>query len=118
MFMPKMSKIIDDRSDKIEQLRLDAEKLNQKLAKINEKIESVRNDSVLQYSQIIANAKLKSNKKRSDFIKKNQDQIVKLQDNSSLLLNNIMKDYDNNSNHAIDKLVKNISNNLISKKIN
>ena len=118
IFMPRMSQIIDDRTDKIEQLRLDTEKLSQKIADINANIESVRKDSILKYSKIIADAKLKSNKKRSDFIKKNQNQILDLQNKSDLFKKDVIKEYDNSSKNAIDVLARAISNKLMSKKIN
>lgn len=117
LFMPRMSQIIDNRADKIEQLRLDTEKLNQKLEEINKKIESVRKDSILQYSKIIADAKLHSSKKRIDFIKQNQSQIIELQNKSNLFLEEIIKDYNNNSESAINELAKNISGQLLSKKL-
>lgn len=116
--MPRMSQIIDDRTGKIEQLRLDAEKLSQKLADINANIELVRKDSILKYSKIIADAKLKSNKKKSDFIQKNQNQILDLQNKSDLFKDSIMKEYDISSKNTVDILAKAISNKLISKKIN
>jgi F-type H+-transporting ATPase subunit b len=118
IFMPRMSQIIDDRTDKIEQLRLDAEKLSQKLADINVNIEALRKDSILKYSKIIADAKLRSNKKRSDFIQENQKQILDLQNKSDLFKKDIIKEYDNSSQNAIDVLIKAMSNKLMSKKIN
>lgn len=116
--MPKMEKIIGNRADKIEHLRLETEKLNQKLSDINEKIESVRKDSIIKYSNIIADAKSKSNENRINFIKKNQEQISVLQNESNSLTQNILQDYSENSEVIIENLVRQISDKLVSKKIN
>jgi F-type H+-transporting ATPase subunit b len=118
LFMPKMEKIIGNRADKIEHLRLETEKLNQKLSDINEKIESVRKDSIIKYSNIIADAKSKSNENRINFIKKNQEQISVLQNESNSLTQNILQDYSENSEVIIENLVRQISDKLVSKKIN
>ena len=118
LFMPKMEKIIGNRADKIEHLRLETEKLNQKLSDINEKIESVRKDSIIKYSNIIADPKSKSNENRINFIKKNQEQISVLQNESNSLTQNILQDYSENSEVIIENLVRQISDKLVSKKIN
>ena len=118
LFMPKMEKIIGNRADKIEHLRLETEKLNQKLSDINEKIESVRKDSIIKYSNIIADAKSKSNENRINFIKKNQEQISVLQNESNSLTQNILQDYSENSEVIIENLVRQISDKLVSKNIN
>ena len=113
LFMPKMEKIIGNRADKIEHLRLETEKLNQKLSDINEKIESVRKDSIIKYSNIIADAKSKSNENRINFIKKNQEQISVLQNESNSLTQNILQDYSENSEVIIENLVRQISDKLV-----
>ncbi|MFT5795699.1 MAG: F-type H+-transporting ATPase subunit b, partial [Ulvibacter sp.] len=85
LFMPKMSKIIDDRYDKIHQLKIDAEKLNKDLLEINNNIEIIRRDSIAKYSKIISEAKIEFSKKKIGFVKENQSQISVLQNKSSLL---------------------------------
>ena len=118
LFMPRMSDIIDSRSNKIDELKVEAEKLNERLLEINKNIESIRNDSIAKYSKIISNAKLESSKRRTKFIKENQTQISALQNRSDLIINDILKYYSNNSKIAIDNLAKKILDRLISNKIN
>ena len=118
LFMPKMSKIIDNRYDKIRQLQIDAENINKDLLEINNNIEIVRRDSTTKYSKIISEAKREFSQKRIDFVKENQSQISMLQNKSNLLTEDILNDYSNSSQTAIDVLVRKISDKLISKKIN
>ena len=118
LFMPRMSNIIDSRSNKIDELKVETEKLNERLLEINKNIESIRNDSIAKYSKIISNAKLESSKRRAKFIKENQTQISDLQNRSDLIINDILKYYSNNSKVAIDNLAKKILDRLISNKIN
>ena len=118
LFMPKMSKIIDNRYDKIRQLQIDAENINKDLLEINNNIEIVRRDSITKYSKIISEAKREFSQKRIDFVKENQSQISMLQNKSNLLIKEILNDYSNSSQTAIDVLVRKISDKLISKKIN
>jgi F-type H+-transporting ATPase subunit b len=118
LFMPKMSKIIDNRYDKIRQLQIDAENINKDLLEINNNIEIVRRDSITKYSKIISEAKREFSQKRIDFVKENQSQISMLQNKSNLLTEDILNDYSNSSQTAIDVLVRKISDKLISKKIN
>tara|TARA_B110000259_G_C14032591_1_gene407450 strand:+ start:6211 stop:6654 length:444 start_codon:yes stop_codon:yes gene_type:complete len=118
LFMPKMSKIIDNRYDKIRQLQIDAENINKDLLEINNNIEIVRRDSITKYSKIISEAKREFSQKRIDFVKENQSQISMLQNKSNLLTKDILNDYSNSSQTAIDVLVRKISDKLISKKIN
>ena len=117
LFMPKMSKIIDNRYDKIRQLQIDAENINKDLLEINNNIEIVRRDSITKYSKIISEAKREFSQKRIDFVKENQSQISMLQNKSNLLTEDILNDYSNSSQTAIDVLVRKISDKLISKKI-
>ena len=118
LFMPKMSKIIDNRYDKIRQLQIDAENINKDSLAINNNIEIVRRDSITKYSKIISEAKREFSQKRIDFVKENQSQISMLQNKSNLLTEDILNDYSNSSQTAIDVLVRKISDKLISKKIN
>ena len=118
LFMPKMSKIIDNRYDKIRQLQIDAENINKDLLEINNNIEIVRRDSITKYSKIISEAKREFSQKRIDFVKEHQSQISMLQNKSNLLTEDILNDYSNSSQTAIDVLVRKISDKLISKKIN
>lgn len=117
-FMPKISNIIDERNDKILQLEEDSKNLTLELSKINEKIESVRKESVLQYSKIISDAKEEASKLRAKIIQENQSNILKLQNKSDILAKETIKQYSQNSDAAIDRLIVNISNKLTSKKIN
>tara|TARA_Y100000385_G_scaffold63316_1_gene62306 strand:+ start:3146 stop:3589 length:444 start_codon:yes stop_codon:yes gene_type:complete len=118
IFMPRITSILVNRSNRIDQLNLEVEKLNIELSEINHKIELVRGESMNQYSKIISEAKLRSNNIRSEFIRKNQIKISNLQSNSDLLMQDILTNYSNDSTTAVDDLVKKISDRLISKKIN
>ena len=101
-----MSKIIDNRYDKIRQLQIDAENINKDLLEINNNIEIVRRDSITKYSKIISEAKREFSQKRIDFVKENQSQISMLQNKSNLLTEDILNDYSNSSQTAIDVLVR------------